>query len=154
LVQCQTANIITPTEFDNIKINGITLKSIRNTLGNQNEVETLFGIAYNTIKDDDPIYGGEIFSIDYYYNGFECGFYEKELSSFEITNNNFNITIKGKTITIGDNINILGYVIFNTMNDNKKSIVYMYCEGCNNYISVRFDQTTKIITEIYYIEQT
>jgi hypothetical protein len=156
-VQCQTANIITPTEFDNIEINGNTLKNIKNTLGKQNAIEGLFGIPNSKTIDPD----GEFYH--YEFSGFSIGFssiisegtFERPiLGGFQIFNSIASITIKGVNFTIGDNISVLGYVVFNTMNDNKKSIVYMYCEGCNNYISVRFDQTTKIITEIYYIEQT
>jgi len=155
VAQCQTANIITPREFDNIEINGVKFIDIKNTLGEQNAVGSLFGAAIKIEKDDDPIYGGAILSIDFYYDGFDFSFYEKELSSFDITNNKSNITIQGVTVTIGDNISDLGRnVIFNNDNDGSKSILYQYCNGCNDYIYIDFDQVTKKITEIGYIDQT
>lgn len=153
--QCQiTANILTETEYNNIEINCIKYIDLKNTLGEQNAVETLFGTANTIEKDDDPIYGGAILYIEFYYDGLDFGFSEGELGTFNITNNNSNITIRGITVTLGDNISLLGNVVFNTMSDGSKSIVYQYCDGCNNLISIRFNQLTNIITEIIYIEQT
>ena len=155
VAQCQiTANIITEAEYNNIEINGIKYIDLKNTLGEQNAIEALFGIANTMEKDDDPIYGGEILYIEFYYDGLDFGFSEGELGAFNITNNNSNITIQGVTVTIGDNISALGNVIFNTMSNGNQSIVFQYCDGCNNFISIRFNQTTNIITEIIYIEQT
>ncbi|MEE9407899.1 MAG: hypothetical protein V3V28_07475 [Polaribacter sp.] len=76
------------------------------------------------------------------------------MSSFEITSGNWNITIKGVTVKIGDNINLLGNVIFNTDKNGSESIIYMYCDGCNNFISIDFNQITKTITRIYFVELT
>ena len=77
------------------------------------------------------------------------------LGGFKIKNNNYNITIQGVTFTVGDNISLLGDVVFNIPPNNiNKNIVYQYCDGCNNFISIRFDQSKNIITEIIYIEQT
>jgi len=157
IVSCQTANILTPTEFDNIKINGVNLATIKNTFGNQNAIEALFGTANEKTIDPE----GEF--TYFKFNGFTIGFSAQVSGSaidslliggFDITNNNSNITIQGVTVTIGDNISALGNVVFNTMNDEGKSIVYQYCDGCNNFISIRFNQSTNIITEIIYIEQT
>ncbi len=155
VAKCQpSANIITPTEYENIEVNNVKLIDILNSQGDQNNVENLFGTPDRIEKDDDPIYEGKIFAIDFYYAGLDLSFYEKVLSSFSITNNKFNITIKGKTITIGDNINKLGNMIFNTNNDNSKSILFMECDGCNNFIFIEFNQSTKVITKIGYVELT
>lgn len=155
LAQCQTANIITSTEFYNIKINSISLEDIINTHGVENEFQSLFGTPASKDINEDGYYSY------YVYDGFEINFSsllsgkaEHILGSFAITNNNYNITIQGNTVTIGDHINLLGDVVFNTMRDGKKSIVYQYCDGCNNFISIRFNQVTNVITEIIYIEQT
>ncbi|RSK41778.1 hypothetical protein [Mangrovimonas spongiae] len=79
---------------------------------------------------------------------------QTEIGSFEIVNSNYNITIQGTTITVGDNISLLGDVVFNTMNNGDQSIVYMPCDGCNNFISIRFNQETNVISKIIYIEKT
>lgn len=157
MVSCQTANILTPTEFDSIKINGIDLLTIKGTFGEQNAIEGLFGASNKKIIDPD----GEFTYFEF--NGFTIGFSAQvsgstidslSIGDFDINNNNFNITIRGITVTIGDNINALGSVVFNTDIDGDKSIVYQYCNGCNSFIYINFNQDTNIITEIGYIEQT
>ncbi len=154
--QCQNANILTQTEFNNIKINNKKLGDIINTHGVEGEMRNLFGVPLNKELNSDGYFSR------YYYNGFEIGFSsvlsgkaEHILGSFKITNNNSNITIKGINVTIGDNISALGKsVIFRTLSNGIKIIKYKPCVGCNNSITIRFNQVTKIITEIYYIEQT
>jgi len=154
IVQCQDANIITETEFNNIKINNVKLSTIINTFGNKNAIEGLFGasIAHNLDAD------GNYFE----YNGFEIGFSallsvnynEPTLGGFDIINNNFSITINGTRVTVGDNISLLGNTIKNTKSDGTLGILYMYCNGCNNFISIDYNQITNIIEKITYIEQT
>ena len=144
-----TSNIISETEFNNIKINNVTLSNIKTTNGTLSQVTNLFSysVLQNNQQPEEDYY-------DYTYDGFTIGFSENEISAFEITNANWSITIQDNTVTIGDHINLLGDVVFNTMRDGKKSIVYQYCDGCNNFISIRFNQVTNVITEIIYIEQT
>ena len=150
LVKCQiTSNIISETAFNNIKINDVTLNNIKATNGTLSQVTNLFSnpVLQNTQQPEEDYY-------DYSYDGFSIGFSESEISGFNITNSNWNITIQGITVTVGDNISLLGNVVFNMMNNGNQSIVYQYCDGCNNFISIRFNRITNIITEIIYIEQT
>lgn len=157
LVKCQiSSNIISESEFDSIKINAISLATIKNTLGEQNAVEALFGVANEKIIDPD----GEFTHFEF--NGFNIGFSavisggtfnSPILGGFKIYNNNYNITIQGKTVTIGDHKDKLGNVVINNQNNGGKSIVYQYCDGCNNFISIYLD-ADNIITKIIYIEQT
>jgi hypothetical protein len=155
VAQCQTANIITETEYDNIKINGIRLVDIKDTHGVESEMETLFDIPISKEINQDGYFSR------YYYDGFRISFssilsgaLEHILGSFHITNNNSNITIQGITFTIGDNISVLGDVVFRTTIYGDRFITYTFCDGCNNYIAIKFDQITNIITEIYYVELT
>lgn len=157
LAQCQTANIITETEFNNIKINNIDLLSIKNTFGNQTEIENLFGVSNSNIIDPD----GDFYH--YEFDGFKIGFsslisggtYENPIiSKFEITNNNSSLTINGATITIGSSINLLGNTIKNTKINGEKNVIFMYCEGCTNYIAIDYYESNRLIKKITYIEQT
>ncbi len=155
LVRCQvTSNIISKTEFYNIKINNITLDDIQATEGNQIE---LINLIPATIQESNIDPNGEF--CYYTYDGFEIGFSGNLgtehliLGGFEITKNNWNITIQGVTVTIGDNISVLGNVIFNTQTNGSRSIVYQYCDGCNNFISIYINASNEI-TKIIYIEQT
>ncbi|QMU64466.1 MAG: hypothetical protein GKR88_09330 [Flavobacteriaceae bacterium] len=155
LVRCQvTSNIISKTEFYNIKINNITLDDIQATEGNQIE---LINLIPATIQESNIDPNGEF--CYYTYDGFEIGFSgnlgtieHPILGSFKITKDNWNITIQGITVTIGDNISILGNVVINNDVGGGKSIIYQYCDGCNNFIYIDFDQYTNKITEVGYIE--
>ena len=154
--KCQmTSNIITPTEFNNIKINNVRLGDIVNANGVESEMQSLFGTPISKAIE-------KYYYSRYYYNGFKISFSsvvsgnpnEPILGSFHITNNNYSITIKGRTITIGDHTSKLGFVKVNNRTDGKRGIIYQACVGCNNFISIVFDETTYLITEIYYIELT
>ncbi len=157
-VKCQpSANIITPTEYENIEINNVKLVDIKNTLGKADAVESLFGTTTSKNIDQD----GDFYH--YNFNGFSINFssiisdgtHEKPIiSSFKITNNNIEFKIRGTIITVGDKVEKLGNVIFNTNTDNSKSILFMECDGCNNFIVIEFNQSTKVITKIGYIELT
>jgi hypothetical protein len=149
LVICQiTSNIISETEFNNIKINNVTLSSIKNTSGTLYQVTSLFSLSIlqNTQQPEEDYY-------DYTYDGFTIGFSENEISAFEITNTNWNITIQGNTVAIGSHKDALGSVVLNNQVGGGKSIVYQYCDGCNNFLSFYLD-SNNLITKIVYIEQT
>lgn len=157
IVQCQmTSNIITEPEFNNVKINNITLSDIKATEGNETQIRNLIPevIIEKNIDPDGDFY-------DYTYDGFEIGFSANLgthahplLGGFEITNNNWSLTIQGKTVTIGSDISILGNPSINNKRDGGKSIIYQYCDGCNNFIYIDFNETTNKITKIGFIEQT
>jgi len=154
---CQaTSNIISFEAYEKIQINDAKLSDIRKTYGKESLIEKLFGKPISKEIDVD----GNHFIFD----GFDVGFSaiisdgtQKHpiLGSFEILNKKASITIKGVTFTVGDNISVLGNSIkFNTKKDGSKSILFQYCLGCNNFILIRFNQVSKIITEIKYVELT
>lgn len=150
LTQAQiTSNIISKVDFYNIKINNVSLLEITKTKGNQNQFKDVFPktIIDSTIDNDEDYY-------DYTFNGFMIGFSENEISAFKIKNNDWSINIKGKKVTIGSDISILGNVIFNTRRNGDKSVVYQFCNGCNNFIYIEFNQKTHKILEIGFIDQT
>lgn len=155
---CQDTNILTLEEYDNIKINDVKLIDVKNTYGNEGKITTLFGNT--TSKNVDP--DGDFYQ--YNFNGLKISFSAiisdgtheyPVLSRFEITISNNKITINDTAFTIGDNINVLGEnIVFNTKRNGSKSIVFSPMEGWNNFITIDFDQETKLITAIYYIELT
>ena len=149
LAKCQiNSNIISKTEFDNIKINNVTFSKIKLTNGNEEQLKNLF--FYNITEsnkqpEEDYFY--------YIFNGFDICFSNNEISSFQITDTNWSLTIKGKTIKIGSHKDELGVVILNNQEGGGKSIVYQYCDGCNNFLSLYLD-SNNLIEKIIYIEQT
>lgn len=79
---------------------------------------------------------------------------EMEIASFKIIDTNASITIKGITIKLGDNISKLGSIKYNVRNDGNYSIDYQAFEGCDSFIVIDFDQSTKLITNIYLLDLT
>ena len=160
VVSCQmTVNIIPKTDYNNITINGKTLTEIEATQGDAVEVENLFSVTIQeTQVNSDPFHP----SYGYIYDGLDLGFsgtgmgdpQEIELSSFEITTSDWSFTIQGTTVSVGDNISLLGEVAFNSKKDGSKGIIYQYCDGCNNYIGINFNKNTNKITKIYFVEMT
>lgn len=154
--KCQiSSNIISKEEFNSIKINNVNLEDIKATHGKKFQVVNLFN--YDIQKSNiDP--EGEFYN--YEFDGFSIGFSclvgkpEKPIiSGFEITNNNWILTIKGKNITLGSYKDELGSVILNNQDNGKKSIVYKYCDGCSNFLSLYLDSNNRI-TKIIYVEMT
>ncbi|MFY7672557.1 hypothetical protein ACOSP6_15855 [Tenacibaculum sp. MEBiC06402] len=150
-----SSNIISQNDFDNIKINNSTLKTIKGSKGELNLIKNIFGENF-TDKNIDP--DGEF--KNYEYNGFSIGFSgltgtldNHELSGFEITNSNWSVTIKGNVVKVGNHKNNLGDVILNNQKDGGKSIVYQFCNGCNSFISFHLDNNGYIL-KIVYVEQT
>ena len=158
VASCQmTVNIIPETEYYNVSINGKTLSQIIATQGNATNVQNLFSNSIlETRINSDPFHP----SYGYKYDGLDLGFsgsgignpQEIELVSFEITNNDWSFSIQDITFKVGNDISLLGNVNFNDDADNTKSIVYQFCDGCNNYIGINFNQVTKKITKIYFLE--
>ncbi|WP_299105717.1 hypothetical protein [uncultured Tenacibaculum sp.] len=158
IAKCQIqSNIITQKEFDDIEINNVKFSSLKNTLGKESNVENLLGIPSS--KNIDP--DGEFYH--YEFNGFTIGFsslisngtIEKPIiGRFIITNKNYSIIITGVKLTIGDDISKLGTINFSENRDGSKYIQYQYCYGCNNFIYIHFNQVSKKITEIGFIELT
>ena len=156
--QCQIkSNIISKTDFYNIKINNRTLNEVKDTKGNESTVNNLF--TYSILKKKILTQMANFYS--YEYDGLRFGFSgilgtieNPILSSLKITNSNWSVTIKGKEIKVGDNISKLGTVIINNNINGYKSVIYQYCDGCNNYIYIDFDQIVQKITKIGFIERT
>lgn len=146
----QSRNILTKSEYNNIKINGINWKIINNTNANTVQMKTLFG--------DDLIIktGTEPSLFKAFWNdtkGFYFYFQENDpnltddyiLYSFNIYNNNSNLTINNKTITIGNNISELGLI---QVNNGKE--IYFGTNFSSDGITILFDEITKKITSIEY----
>ena len=157
LALCSQANsnLLSKSDFSEIRINDVTLLKLKETYGNKSKLEALIVQEIQRANIDPD---GEFFN--YEYDGFRIGFsgligkLEYPLiSKFEITNLDWSITIKGKTIKLGSHYNELGNVILNNKIDGGKSVVYQYCEGCNNFLALDLDENGKI-KKIYYIEMT
>ncbi|AZJ33001.1 hypothetical protein MHM83_02735 [Tenacibaculum sp. Mcav3-52] len=143
-------NIISNSDFDNIKINNIALTDIKKTLGKQAKVESLLGATVSF--EDNGFY--------YYFkfNGLKLDFStsgrKPYIESLDVLSNEATFTIKGITITVGDPISKLGEVALTTGRNGSKSILYAECDSCDVFININFDQTTKKITKINYFDMS
>lgn len=154
--KCQiSSNIISKEEFNSIKINNVKLEDIKATNGKKTQLDNLF--SYNIQKSNIDS-EGEFYN--YEFDGFSIGFSgiigrpeNPIISGFEITNNNWTLTIKGKDITLGSYKDVLGSVIYNNQDNGENSIVYQYCDGCSNFLSLYLDSNNRV-TKIIYIEMT
>ncbi|WP_299119432.1 hypothetical protein [uncultured Tenacibaculum sp.] len=152
IAKSQTSNIITSSEFEGIKINATTLADLKKTKGNQSAVEKLLGPSASYSVNETETY--------YYFtfNGLKVDFSTMGSSpfveSFEVNSNASSITIKGATITIGDNISKLGKIVFSVGRNGAKSILFTQCEDCDAFINIEFDQAANTITKISYMDMS
>ncbi|MDC9723660.1 MAG: hypothetical protein PSN34_12935 [Urechidicola sp.] len=155
IVKGQTGNIITETEYNNIEINGVKLGDIKDTHGVESEMENLFGVPVNKEINEAGYYSRYFYNdLRFNFSSILSGKQEHILGSFHIEGTQSSIKINGNIVTIGDNISLLGSTIKNVKPNGDKSIIYQYCNGCNNYIAINYNQSRGVITSISYIERT
>jgi hypothetical protein len=143
-------NPISLSEYQNIAINGIKRTDIEAVQGNVSQMKNLFGNDLITITSSDPN-----LSIDFkstnkgVYFSFEDGSdtgNNYELTYYTIFSEQSTLTVKGKTVKIGDNISLLGDV---NINNNNGTISFITLNE-SSYIEIKFDKTNKTITRITY----
>ncbi len=152
IAKSQTSNIVTASELDAFKINNISLADLKKTQGKQDAVQALLGTitSYKTAENN---------STYFVFDGFTVDFSTLEgntiyIESFEIKNNQYKLTLKNSSITVGDDIKLLGTVVFSPGRNGAKSIIYTPCEDCDNFINIEFDQTNNRITKISYLDMS
>jgi len=148
----QNMNIISWDEFTNISFNGISLGEIMRTKGNPVKVDSLFGMTMKIEKSKDPNY----YWINFISTSLSFTFDESvtspaALSNLDVASNTVAVMIGGKIIHIGDSIDKLGNVKILTGTDGSKSIEFLSESADDQWVSIEFDQTTKIITKIFYL---
>lgn len=149
-------NELTFDEWNNIKINGVTLERIELTNGDANEFKLLFGGTPETFDqrhEPEPAIYHEIKGVSFAFwdMGGDGVFL---LTSFEVETKQAVIEICGKTISLGQPISNLGSVKFNTDIYGNKGIVYTPVNTDGPFLAIDFNQTTKIVTKIVYFELT
>lgn len=147
----QTTNIISETDFKNVKINSISLNDLKKTSGKQAKVEKLLGTITSFTTDENKNYHYFKFNglaIDFSVSG------KAYIEAFEINNKQATLTIKDINITVGEPIKKLGEVVFSVGRNGAKSILYSTCEDCDVFINIEFNQTTNLITKISYMDMS
>ena len=143
-------------EWNNIKINGVTLERLGLTNGDTEEIKLLFGGVPKTFDqrhehEPNPAIYHRIKGVSF---GFEDwgGDGVFLLTSIKVRTKQAVIEICGKTISLGQPISNLGSVKFNTDIYGNKGIVYTPVRSDGPFLAIDFNQTTKIVTEIVYFE--
>jgi hypothetical protein len=145
-------NVLSVDEFYNISFDGITLKSIIDTKGDPAKVESLFGMNMEKNKSNDP---------DYYWINFispkisftfdELVTSPADLDRLDVDSELVTIKIGNTVFHIGDPITMLGDVKILTRTDGSKSIVFLSEDADDQWVSIEFDQVTKLITKVEYM---
>lgn len=148
----QDKNIISYDEFTGISFNGITLGQIMQTKGNPAKVNALFGTTMQFVKSKD--------STSYYWINFgsptisftfdELVTSPADLSGLDVDSKLVSIKIGNAVFHIGDPITMLGDVKILTRTDGSKSIVFLSEDADDQWVSIEFDQVTKLITKVEY----
>lgn len=149
--QGQIRNNLTTSEYNDIKINNINWKQINNTKGSLNQMKALFGSNLTTKSGTEPSLYKAFWNDS---KGFYFYFEENDpndpndymLYTFRIEKANTNITIKGKTVTIGDNINQLGNVQINASGSD----IVFGTNTTDDILMIKFNPSTNLITSIEY----
>ena len=149
-------NELTFEDWNNIKINGVSLERIELTNGDANEIKILFGATPETSDqrhEPEPAIYHEIKGVSFAFwdTGGDGVFL---LTSFEVETKQAVIEICGKTISLWQPVSNLGVVKFNTDIYGNKGVVYTPVRSDGPFLVIDFDQTTKIVTRIYYFELT
>jgi len=158
--KAQEINYLTKAEYDAIFIDGINWDAVRETKGDIVKMKALFGATLNFKTGTEPS-----LNVGFWDRGFDFEFEDRSdigtnysLVNIMIDNNQSNFTIKGITITIGDDISKLGLVKINIDKDGKKGIIFDSVEPSDSAIFIEFDQITNkfnqvsnIITSIEYV---
>ena len=142
-ISSQNINTLSGEEYSNIKVNGINIDDIINTKGDITKIDNLFGFSFLLKSNDEFIKTRELRND---IKGIYIYFEDDVLYTYKISNNQSNLTIKGITITIGDDISKLGIVEVNTIGE-----VQFKVSETSDYFIIKFNPTSKGITSIEYL---
>lgn len=138
----QNINKLSIVEYNSIEINGTNIADISYTRGSVTKMNTLFGFSFTYKAYTEPSSGIELWNDA---KGVYFVFEDDSIYSFEISNNQSNITLKGTTVTIGDNISKLGNVKISNTNE-----IDFGTDQTSDVLTIKFDTVTKKITNIEY----
>ncbi len=149
--QAQRLNNLTETEYNNIKINNINWQTISDTKGNATEIRNLLGDGLMNTQGAEPSLHIEFWNDS---KGIYLYFEENNpnivndyiLHDFTISNNQSSITVKGKIITIGDDISLLGNEQINVSGTD----ISFSTNYTDDILMIKFDSRSKEITSIEY----
>ncbi len=150
--QPRGTNMISCNAYNAIKYNGHTISQIEATSGNVNNLSQLYGNP-SSVNDNNAI----IHAYVYLYGTNRVAFREGELTRVHIKENNWPLTVLGKTVRVGDSFSEMKQ----KFGDNLKIIYkpsidadYSVSFGCSGNdgdgLLIDFSTTTNQVVEIVY----
>ncbi|RJE71498.1 hypothetical protein [Reichenbachiella sp. MSK19-1] len=150
-------NVLSKTQFENIKVNGKTLKQIRDAKADVTKVEALFGSAESmtiSLPNQMPWTASfEYLGMLLWYDNMQISDTETAITLTNLTIDapNRTVTINGRSVKVGDKIlNLSNIIVKDTKKENLKSIIYVDDPLSTELFYVHFDSKTKKITKIGY----
>lgn len=144
-------NELTETEFYEIEINNISLRSIFDTNADLTQMRALFGSDLLYEFENDILITKEFWKPNLYYFSFDSDIGSiYNLSYFKIRNFSINIKVKGITVRLGDDKSLFGNDIVINTNNGDNSIVFIDQLTGSAALAFKIDKTTNKITEIEF----
>ena len=141
-------NELTQTEFNNIKFNNVTLKSIIDTNADLTKMKMLFGndLLYKEVNDI-------LIYKQYWNDNLDINFNSDtnnnyHLSDINVYNPLVNITVKGIIVKIGDNKSVFGNNVVINVNKGDNSIVFIDALTDAATLAFKIDKATNKIVSI------
>lgn len=145
-------NSLTAEQFNGIRMNGVAFKALSDTHGDASKFNSLFNQSSAKVTEGEEGMGAGWRTFDYT-NGFTVSFTDvnssKETPSIYYIKGN-SITVKNKTVSIGDSIEFLGNVVYNKKQDGTEPVMYITGNGDCCPMVIEFDNDTRKITKIEY----
>lgn len=152
LCYSQTRNYLTKGQFENIKVDGISLKQIVESNGEIKVMSSLFGNALKYKKVNEPNQ-----SIGFWNKGLYFDFEDRsgngtfELVNFSIDDSSTILSINNNDITIGSTTRNMKDVAVANYEDGTKGIIYAIRGHESEAIFISFNAYTKRILKIEFI---
>lgn len=152
LCYSQTRNYLTKEQFENIKVDGVTLKQVMESNGKIKKMSALFGNTLKYKKEYEPNQ-----SIGFWNKGFYFDFEDRsgngafELVNFSIDNSSSTLSINNSEITIGSTTRNMKNIAIANYKDGTKGIIYAISGHESEAIFISFNAYTKRILKIEFI---
>lgn len=146
-------NELTQTEFNNIKFNNVTLKSILDTNADLTKMRMLFG---NTLLSQSnttgPYLGRDFWNENIYFNYEENSDVSNDynLTNIQIKSSFVNISVKGIIVKIGDNKSVFGNNVVINTNNGDNSIVFIDSLTGAAALAFKIDKATNKVVSVEF----
>ncbi|MEH6407724.1 MAG: hypothetical protein V7767_10605 [Leeuwenhoekiella sp.] len=149
--EAQNINILSTTEFSQIRVSNYLLSSIKESNGSKQAIQNLLSNSYSYKEYNEPEmskeYSDSLKNLKMLFEDrMEAG-NNYELAFLEITGPQSTLTLKNKRIRVGDNISLLGAI--NTNRIDGRKVAFFQVPGRDESFSIYTD-SKGVISKIEY----